>query len=847
MKMQISVGSNSITITLDTGKQYNIANKTDRDKLKDNVRHIPANRSSRLIELRGTIASHRHLSAVDEIYAVVQKQLVKFGQVEEKKIVDVKLTATHNPPLRLPIIGTAATLQHPAFIAQSQEIAPVATQSEHISDPILRLPTLNNILAPQKKEEVKMLTTTQEIQLPAITVKREVLAIQVDLLKATPLVTAMSAMTTTTPMTAGAVVSNPLETTAVKGETKVDKLALAVLPTALPPTATPHAYGTYAATDIGSMMAMSTMTAITTTATALPVTPMRKGEEKIDELKTDRVMLVAEQKDAAAPQQQENQQTDLVLLKVKKEILEVKDLKGQPGQYLLLDPIPTGSQYVIGSPALLSSGDIYHILAYLILARFLNYALPLVIIGYDTPDTKLQAERSRGLANLLGFSNVVCKELKTSGYQPRTRLNNLRKYVSTLSTPSYLIDQKITTLLLARFVQFYGYAATSTILRSGFCEVDAKEARLHQKSLQEIDGWVKTKVTEMEEKIDAEVKAAVAEAKKTKGDEKKASEKKVLIFNCRTAAGSNNDQDIGPQALATIEKIITERKIIPWWFVAGGSSARAPETDKYTFLFAKSINDTTQYKWDQYGLYKYRQIKLFQRCSLLPGLIGVAGNTSGTLDQPAFMGFSTYCFHLFSATRGNLYLDAQDYRVTIQNSFMSIGGRLDSNEKEYIQDFSSWLDSGGQKMVMSKVSGMVVGINGRNQGGTKYVLHDDRMPFAAAITWQKSKDTRDLREHIKIGNNCGGYAVQFSFFKEQDERIRTKWDGKKEEKVAPSTRATALQPLLNLTQGHLASQSLPATTLLNQFSLLSLAATTNVNVTTNENAEKKETLVVGKT
>ena len=153
----------------------------------------------------------------------------------------------------------------------------------------------------------------------------------------------------------------------------------------------------------------------------------------------------------------------------------------------------------------------------------------------------------------------------------------------------------------------------------------------------------------------------------------------------------------------------------------------------------------------------------------------MAGNTSGTLDIAALLGYLTYSFHNFTNTSGVAYLDAQDYRILMQHPFLSIGftpqagiGFTD-DESRY---FTTWLESKGNDTLFPALPQRTITITTK---GKPYDQRDCRLPFSGALTWKKAGDTRDLTHLPKVTIQTDGeklkntHHIKFKFFKQMDQ------------------------------------------------------------------------------
>ena len=461
-----------------------------------------------------------------------------------------------------------------------------------------------------------------------------------------------------------------------------------------------------------------------------------------------------------------NNFTVKIFLQVMEQNTPNKTLLYRNGGYLLLDDVPEGFDYMIGTPALNTSGDVYHMLSYTLLAQAFGCRLPSVVFGHDTEATALQAGRAVGFAELLGFQNIYHSvNIPTGGYQPNTRLANLRKRASQAFPFHYLVDQKATTLFLAKIFQQHGFERTTYLLRDLFLRSSAQTARVDFPAQMEIiENWVEKEFRRIQQR---------------------AAGRRILLFNKRVASAANADQDIGNQFLAKIEETVQEKNIFLWYLIANSKPKYRPTPgSNETCLFNMDLAGR-QYRVDldadARGLYKLRHILLLIRILGIPNLIGMAGNTSGTLDIAAFLGHRVYSFHVFSPTRGNNYLDAQHYRILIQHRFLSIGLPITGEGVNVDNDgacFDVWLDNASQENSFPRLSGLSVGIPNANTP-LKYKGHSERLPFSGALTWPLLiNERRNLSQSPELKKlKTNPRFVSFRHFDGEDQVLRRKLAG----------------------------------------------------------------------
>src|SRR5688572_14094217 len=98
-------------------------------------------------------------------------------------------------------------------------------------------------------------------------------------------------------------------------------------------------------------------------------------------------------------------------------------------------------------PPVNSSGDVYHIAAYLILCRTVHHIVPQVVLFCDTDNTATQAQRSKSFLRALGFAQVRVERFTLTSAQPPVRLARSSELVNSFSECA--VDQEATTSLIS--------------------------------------------------------------------------------------------------------------------------------------------------------------------------------------------------------------------------------------------------------------------------------------------------------------------------------------------------------------------------------------------------------------
>ncbi|MEI7493996.1 MAG: hypothetical protein WCJ92_05310 [Alphaproteobacteria bacterium] len=148
-------------------------------------------------------------------------------------------------------------------------------------------------------------------------------------------------------------------------------------------------------------------------------------------------------------------------------------------QHLSLPNLIAGSKYVISMVPMNSSGDSYHILAYLILSLSHQKIVPDILLTYDGPaeirdiESKMnsytQVQRTIHFAQVLGYGKYFKTAFVDTGNCQRenNRQSKLEQYLGKTEYTHY-IDQKALTTIIAEHFRSFGKDNTTQRLRDGF-------------------------------------------------------------------------------------------------------------------------------------------------------------------------------------------------------------------------------------------------------------------------------------------------------------------------------------------------------------------------------------------
>lgn len=335
--------------------------------------------------------------------------------------------------------------------------------------------------------------------------------------------------------------------------------------------------------------------------------------------------------------------------------MEESDTEDANGNYHFLENPPADAEYIISMPPMNSSGDIYVILAFLILSRAHKKPTPKVLLTYDGSNTlessesKLnthsQTQRSLSFAQWVGFDEhfYLPQHINTGKSQrENNRYDKLIGYFSSLNREILFIEQKALTSLVADHFLKYGREKTTHLLNTGF---SCRGSTLSDNDKTKISEYANTEIVKIK---------------------KSCKKKPLVILQFRYSSHANDHQNTDTRVIERLKDYVEQKGYAVWFIFTDGRvgySSFKEITDCRSDPFIDACNATKE-KIDHGKLY---HLQLLQQLLLLNNLRGVIGNTSGTLDLAAFIGHRVYNLHNFKDA-----LDYQGYRILIQTSFLSV-------------------------------------------------------------------------------------------------------------------------------------------------------------------------------
>lgn len=365
--------------------------------------------------------------------------------------------------------------------------------------------------------------------------------------------------------------------------------------------------------------------------------------------------------------------------------------------YLGIPPNPFNEykEVLILQEPLNTTGDFYHVLAYIALAEYFGYDIPELRLTYqetNKKETELTYLRNLALLELLGKSALVTNTHGSNLGQLACSQSKARRFAARVGLREgnvHFIDQKAVTLILAHLFISYRSLDVSFIIRSFL-----------QNFSRDLAEDVINLIGNFEKKIIDEIRV---------------SEKPYVVFHLRYAAartsGHNVQHDLDderfvlPLAQFLAEKghgILfvhsSSRKNLRTKYDVEGSKVvrpfdknNQPERSQFGSFFPESLQKLVEFDGDgevkessPVDIGKLLHIHFFVRLYDLVRSgrdIKVIGNTSGTTDCVALMGHNVFNIHKFSEEIDSF--DYKDYRILMQLTFMSV------IEKEVAQDLGN--------------------------------------------------------------------------------------------------------------------------------------------------------------
>lgn len=420
---------------------------------------------------------------------------------------------------------------------------------------------------------------------------------------------------------------------------------------------------------------------------------------------------------------------------------------------LFLPDNPLGEvqpRYVISMAPMNSSGDIYHIASYIFLAQSWGKVVPEVWLTYDKPmnntaavgtktSTGDQVRRSLHFMNTLGIGQYFTAIMLANVGSPHAsvRQNALHDHMSEQPAPLYYLDQMATTALIAKHVTRFGYEDTTRRIREGF-------SRINQDYMGVGELWKVARYVGVE--IDKIVGSLQAE------------NQPLMIIHVRRSDKTNSELNLPDNFINPFIAYLAGKGIASWVITADGRlnpNVIYNQGNMSTpFIGETFICDANQ----QQDNAKQAHLQLLLQLQEQRNVLGVVGNTSGTLDLAAFIGMQVYNIHQFPANEKVSY---QQYRLYLQVCLFSIAELVRNGRNHELTASSAHLDTWLQRPKPGEGGAII------SQRGDFVAAQGKQKKFGFCNlfflkTWRVDGDLRDLRMLEEGPGKNGGYLISFN-------------------------------------------------------------------------------------
>lgn len=416
----------------------------------------------------------------------------------------------------------------------------------------------------------------------------------------------------------------------------------------------------------------------------------------------------------------------------------------------------TVSLSVVSMAPINSSGDIYHILSYIMERKANQLPIQDIVLCYDTEsklsgsktDTKAQVERALNFAMALNlheyFRNPFIERIIQSHLRPMAIVNIIKEYLGDVEARTLHLEKGDSSQpnprqakLEAFFAQEakHGLEIEYTDQRALTTKLCNAFRRDRQNTISILEGGYRSRNPKIISEAEQTLLKDYAQYWKKQIIESRSENQPLIILHLRHSSTANSDQDAADGFLVRLIKYLKTKGYLIWFIFADSRMNKSfvgiknnrispfnkplkkyKEHYETLMLFEKKLQAQRKFQTQRttqtqkglqpipdYDFGKLKHLELLLALRQLDFLKGIVGNTSGTLDVAAFMGHHVYNIHHFSEK-----ITYQDYRMLMGLSFLSIenyvepkvkkAGRKAIRDKEltvthYIQNFDQWLIS----------------------------------------------------------------------------------------------------------------------------------------------------------
>lgn len=312
------------------------------------------------------------------------------------------------------------------------------------------------------------------------------------------------------------------------------------------------------------------------------------------------------------------------------ELPEEREPRG--GLVALLGEFLTSGEYTFNNPPLDSSGDIYHTLGFMACLAFEGLPLPKVVIGYFAAEhgkdkTEKHADRAIDFAVAIGFGDRVSKLAVPRGKssQMNAKVDDTRRQILKADPETSVLDQKVSTALIARIMQWAGTKQVMAVIARRFSTYnDDVPYETRAASRQWIDEQLRQIATVV------------------------GKDKRLVLFSERKATNQEQHNSEGPEFTAIRDQLKQVETLAHYTIRCHDEGPSEGEEQSSSPAFVGAGRDGKD--WGRRGFNtKVQHVQLLLAIKELLGdrLIGIYGSTSGTLDVAALVGIRTLSLHTF--------------------------------------------------------------------------------------------------------------------------------------------------------------------------------------------------------
>ena len=315
--------------------------------------------------------------------------------------------------------------------------------------------------------------------------------------------------------------------------------------------------------------------------------------------------------------------------------------------------------YVISMAPMDSTGDIYHVLAYLILGTHYGYSSPTIYLTWDIDKVKEKINLSYLFLSAFGYKNkVFAAQVPYQAGRQNSRQAATNHYFSQQLRVLYYLDQRTTTGIITHHCLRNDVGQVGAMIKGGLRAVWNRH--LHNQIGQQDPAYAylpPALVNRIEQFANTEVGKMQVQA----------GQRPLVIFHIRRATGTtNNANDFGETVYKKIVNYLQHHGYITWFISADHRQNALKGLQNVTKPFKGFVYNENGVLQDYSKLAHFRLL-LAIADTLLNGFIGIIGNTSGTLDLAAFMGIRTYNLHHVTSQ-----IDYQALRILTQSMQLTV-------------------------------------------------------------------------------------------------------------------------------------------------------------------------------